>query len=180
MTGGFVGGWAGGPGWTGGPGDPPQQRGAAPLLSPPPGSPGFVPTLCAPGGGGDAGDPEQAENSGSLPGFPSSLSFSSVFLSFPLLSESRLFSPVFVCVPINTFGQNWNHTICTVLCLAYSTSLYEHFHIVTFSNNMVSMIVNSAKKLQKYNFQKVKNTTLIQIQDGRLARIDLILQRGSE
>ena len=76
----------------------PQQRGAVPLLSPPPGSPGFVPTLCAPGGGGDVGDPKQAENSGSLPGLPSSLSFSSVFLAFPLLSESRLFSPVFVCV----------------------------------------------------------------------------------
>ena len=65
-------------------------RGCSPAV-PQPGSPGFVPTLCTPGGGGGPGDPEQAENSRSSPWLASLSLFLfshcfSAFGFFPLLS----------------------------------------------------------------------------------------------
>lgn len=114
--------WVGWGSWESPPATP---RGSAPA-GPQAGSPGFVPTLCARGGGGDAGDPEQAENSRSLPGLPPSLSFSSVFLLLAFLSAAFLVSPLFSSLCVCAYKYiliklEPYHRYCFVSCICHFT-----------------------------------------------------------
>lgn len=93
--GGFVGGWTGGPRVTGDLGTPSSNPRSRALLPPSP-----EPRLCShvgapPGGGGDAGDPEQAEKQWIPPWlgfrplspFPCFSGFSAAFRVSPLFSS---------------------------------------------------------------------------------------------